>query len=48
MHQEQHNFEKNGWYFESCGISPKQLGSVSETDAARIALFLINNLKIYK
>jgi len=35
-------FRKNGWYCESCGIGPKQLGSASEAEAARIALVLLN------
>lgn len=31
-------FRKNGWYCDSCGVGPFQLGSATEADAARIAL----------
>lgn len=36
------SFRKNGWYCKSCGIGPKQLGSASEAEAARLALVLLN------
>ena len=35
-------FRKNGWYCESCGVGPKQLGSSIEAEAARTALVLLN------
>ena len=36
------SFRKNGWYCKSCKAGPKQLGSVTEADAARFALALLN------
>ncbi len=36
-------FQKNGWYCESCNSGPFRLGKVTEADAARLALRLINS-----
>jgi hypothetical protein len=35
-------FRKNGWYCQTCKAGPYQLGSVTEADAARFALALLN------
>jgi hypothetical protein len=38
-------FRQNGWYCQSCDAGPYQLGSVTEADAARYALELLNRSK---
>ena len=39
---ERSQVRKNGWYCQSCGCGPKQLGKMIEAEAARFALKLIN------
>jgi hypothetical protein len=38
-------FNENGWYSDSCNAGPYNLGAVSESDTARLALAL-NNMQL--